>query len=474
MLNSKHGEVFKISLPFINRNPTELEMEQFRFLLSSYEIISDLVKANRTGEPHSLDFKQIVATLFHGITQVRSFSSFDVIIKNDETACGIKCKILYLDCLDKLKDEKICFEHRFVGTSPKILGFFAELGVDNRNFQDKPKETGIVITKSIEDEYKIKSHESYIDIHRRFYLILLHDTREQYQLIQIPYKFPDPEYLEWSFYDHGEISVSRMPPASHKTLIGRDSTEIQLNCDLYTKINKSGIKTDKIEMGGTVKYYPSIKNIIWTSKILQIEKHPLLPLPEFLERVQLVDQRVYSVPDRFKILKRIAIERLEQLIKDDALEKDFQKLLADNPWIFGSEYSELLTRRIWVRDQQQDFMCKRTTDGFLEVIEIKRPLNDKNLFIWDDSHKTFYPGNELSKSIGQVINYLAALDSDRDKIRSNDGEDPNKIRVKLIIGRDRDEKQIESLRNLNSHINRIEIVTFDQLLKIAKRVSEIF
>jgi hypothetical protein len=50
MLHSKHGEVFKISLPFINRNPTELEMEQFRFLLSSYEIISDLVKANRTGD----------------------------------------------------------------------------------------------------------------------------------------------------------------------------------------------------------------------------------------------------------------------------------------------------------------------------------------------------------------------------------------------------------------------------------------
>jgi hypothetical protein len=470
MLNPEQIEVFKMSLPFINRNPTELEVEHFRLILSSYELISDLVHADQKGEPRSLDFKHIVATLFHGTTQTRFFSSFDVIIKNDEIACGIKCKILRLENLDELKDGQICFAHRFSGKSPKTLSFFAELGIDNENFQDKPKETGLAITKCIEDEYKIKGHEIHIDTNRSLYLILIHDTRKQYQLIQIPYKFPDPAYLEWSFDDHGETPGLIVRPLSHKTLIGRDSTGIRLTCDLYTKTNKSGVKTYKIETAGTIKYYPSLKDIIWTSKILQIENHPLT-LEELFERVE---RRVYSVSDRFKILKRIAIERLEQLIKEDALEKDFQKLLEDNPWIFGSEYSELLKRRIWVRDQQQDFMCKRTTDGFLEVIEIKRPLNDRNLFSWDDSHKTFYPGNELSKSIGQVINYLATLDSDRDRIRSNDGEDTNKIRVKLVIGRDRDERQVESLRNLNSHINRIEIVTFDQLLKIAKRVSEIF
>lgn len=473
MLNPEHREVFKMSLPFINRNPTELEVEQFRFILSSYELISDLVHADEKGEPRSLDFKQIVATLFHGITQIRLFQSFDVIIKNDEIICGIKCKILRLEKLDELKDGQICFAHRFIGKSPKTLGFFAELGVNNENFQDKPKETGIAITKCIEDD-KIKGHESHIDVNRSFYLILIHDTRNQYQLIQIPYKFPNPAYLEWSFDDHDELPRLFKTSTSHKTLIGRDSTGIRLTWDLYTKIDKLGVKNYKIETVRNIKYYPSIKDIIWRSKILQIENHPLLPLEELSERIGLVDLRVSSVPDRFKILKRIAIERLEQLIKENALEKDFQKLLEDNPWIFGSEYSELLKRRIWVRDQQQDFMCKRTTDGFLEVIEIKRPLNDRNLFSWDDSHKTFYPGNELSKSIGQVINYLATLDSDRDRIRSNDGEDTNKIRVKLIIGRDGDERQVESLRNLNSHINRIEIVTFDQLLKIAKRVLEIF
>lgn len=106
------------------------------------------------------------------------------------------------------------------------------------------------------------------------------------------------------------------------------------------------------------------------------------------------------------------------------------------------------------------------------MIEIKRPLNDTPLFNSDPSHKTLYPGIELSKAIGQVINYLEALDSDRHRIRSTDEEDTNKIRAKLIIGRDRDRNQMDALRNLNSHIYRIEILTYDQLIKIANRVLE--
>ena len=224
-----------MSLPFINRNPTELEVEQFRFILSSYELISDLVESDEKGEPHSLDFKQIVATLFHGITQIRLLQSFDVIIKNDETTCGIKCKILRLNNIDELKDEQICFVHKFIKKSPKTPGFFAELNVNNENFQDKPKETGIAISKCIEDEYKIKGHESHIDINRCFYLILIHDNKNQYRLIQIPYKFPNPACLEWSFYDH-ETSQLFATSVSYKTLIGRDSTGIRLTWDLYTKI----------------------------------------------------------------------------------------------------------------------------------------------------------------------------------------------------------------------------------------------
>ncbi|MFL5628383.1 MAG: hypothetical protein ACJ788_22615, partial [Ktedonobacteraceae bacterium] len=59
-----------------------------------------------------------------------------------------------------------------------------------------------------------------------------------------------------------------------------------------------------------------------------------------------------------------AVEELERLIKkSDTKEAHFQAHLSEHPWIFGSEYSELLDRRKWTRDEQQDFMVRRSADG---------------------------------------------------------------------------------------------------------------
>jgi hypothetical protein len=46
----------------------------------------------------------------------------------------------------------------------------------------------------------------------------------------------------------------------------------------------------------------------------------------------------------------------------------------------------------------------------------------------------------------------------------------NKIRAKVIIGRDGDQHQQKALRRLNGHLHRIEIMIFDQLLRIAQNV----
>ena len=165
-----------------------------------------------------------------------------------------------------------------------------------------------------------------------------------------------------------------------------------------------------------------------------------------------------------------AVEELERLISTDAKEPRFQEHLKEYPWMFGSEYSELLDRRRFTRDEQQDFMVRRTADGCLEMIEIKTPLKDKPLFIYDSSHETYYPSSELSKVIGQVTNYLEKLDGERNSISHDFDEDVTKIRAKIIIGQDGNDNQQKALRRLNGHLHRIEILTFDQLLKIARQV----
>jgi hypothetical protein len=167
-----------------------------------------------------------------------------------------------------------------------------------------------------------------------------------------------------------------------------------------------------------------------------------------------------------------AMETLEVLIKKSASETEFQKLLKQNPWMFGSEYSELLERRKITRDEQAEFLLRRTTDNYIEIIEIKTPLAGKTLFQHDPSHDSYYARSELSQVIGQVQKYLEEADRTRDHIAQRDSTDPLKIRAKVIIGRDGDDKQRQALRTYNAYLHRIEVMTFDHLQLVAARVVE--
>lgn len=171
---------------------------------------------------------------------------------------------------------------------------------------------------------------------------------------------------------------------------------------------------------------------------------------------------------------RKAYGDLLRLIQDDATsEQELQQLLEKNPWMFGSEYSELLDRRRWSRDDEHDFMLRRTSDGYLEVVEIKTPFVDP-LFRHDRGRDTYYPSARLSQALGQVMRYIDEVDRARNSIIAKDHEDPLKIRARLILGRDGDEGHQAALRMLNSHLVRIEVLTFDQLARIAEQVLSIF
>ena len=165
-----------------------------------------------------------------------------------------------------------------------------------------------------------------------------------------------------------------------------------------------------------------------------------------------------------------AVAELERLVLEDSPEAEFQRLLAANPWMFGTEYARLLDGRSLTVREKQDFLLTRTTDAFLEVIEIKTPLRGEGLFGFDASHTTFYPKADLSKVVAQVENYLEQLDASRDNIFRRFGVEANKVRAKVVIGCDGDTDQVNALRRMNGHLHRIEVVTFDGLLKIARRV----
>lgn len=168
-----------------------------------------------------------------------------------------------------------------------------------------------------------------------------------------------------------------------------------------------------------------------------------------------------------------ALDQLTNMIQVNALEKEFQNLLENNMWMLGSEYSQLIKERSFFTEEQLDFLLQRTVDNYVEIVEIKRPLNGTPLFAYDTSHKSYYPRSELSQVIGQTMKYLDTLETNQILLRDRYKVDAHKIRAKIIIGRDNGEEQLKALRDLNSHLYRIEIITFDQLRKIAERVIKV-
>lgn len=169
-----------------------------------------------------------------------------------------------------------------------------------------------------------------------------------------------------------------------------------------------------------------------------------------------------------------ALDEFKQLVSDCYdNETTVQKHLEANPWLFGSEYSVLLDRRKWTRDHSLDFMLRRTTDGYLEIIEIKTPFADP-ILRYDRSHDSYYPSSKLSLVQGQVGRYISEVKRKRDSIRAEDKEDPLEIRARIVIGRDGNEAHQQALRTHNAQLHSIEILTFDQLVRIGERTLDVF
>ncbi|MBN2305275.1 MAG: DUF4263 domain-containing protein [Anaerolineae bacterium] len=168
-----------------------------------------------------------------------------------------------------------------------------------------------------------------------------------------------------------------------------------------------------------------------------------------------------------------ALAQLRNMVERNLQERFYQKFLEDNYWMFGSEYSELISKRALSLGMQTDFPLRRTVDGYLDIIEIKTPLDGSPLFDIDKSHNNLFPGRELTRAVAQASNYLSILEADQYRIELQDKLKVDKVRAKVVIGRDGIDAQIKALRAYNADQARVEVITYDQLVRIAERILDI-
>lgn len=306
----------------------------------------------------------------------------------------------------------------------------------------------------------------------------------------------NPETNEFHHYSLKIESINRNKkgwfynPEKSISLVGKEPDEIQ-RLFYFLKAHLEGKLS---ELDGEIRI---VKSKDYEKLERLIDLLPNLTSPDMVELIKLIIPRIKEMSFNFEEFVKVFeksesetidnigvasryvshkrnYERLKSLVESgDTVEQKYQDILKENAWMFGSEYSELLDRRRWSRDDNLDFMLRRTSDNYLEIVEIKVPFDDA-LFLKDKSHESYYPSSKLSPVLGQVMRYIAEVERDRNSIISQDGVDPFKIRARIIIGRDHDSGHQEAIRNFNSYLHGIEIITFDQLVRIAKRVLDIF
>lgn len=114
--------------------------------------------------------------------------------------------------------------------------------------------------------------------------------------------------------------------------------------------------------------------------------------------------RLIEIKDRQK-----AIEEFKKNYNINAEEKVWQKWFQENSWVFGSDFVRILDDRRIDVSHISDFIVENI-DGYVDVIEIKRPGDSNNFFEKLRDHSNLIPSLDLVRSITQLANYLSNLE----------------------------------------------------------------
>lgn len=167
---------------------------------------------------------------------------------------------------------------------------------------------------------------------------------------------------------------------------------------------------------------------------------------------------------------RLGVEKLEELVEDEEVEQEFQDHLADHKWFFGSRYVREHDRYI-LGKKEVDFALE-SINGYLDIIELKRPQHAVVRF--DDSHDMYYPSDKLNRATAQLQNYMRKSEKKETHILDEHDVRPLKPRGTVVIGSDLNDDEREGLRVINSHLNNIEIITYNDLAERGQQMLQFY
>lgn len=261
-----------------------------------------------------------------------------------------------------------------------------------------------------------------------------------------------------TFLNRGVIETRN--PKSELTLNDVELSELvkYINNHYYPlkKDENKYISLDDVNMSELVKEKP--ENI---SKLIEIAISEDLDLSDV--------NKLIEISDRKK-----ALNEFYKLYKEDATENKWQQWFQKNNWVFGSDFISISEDRRIDVEHITDFIVKNL-DGFVDVIEIKRPGESATFFEAKKDHGNLIPSQYLTKAITQLVNYLSELEK-----RANDIDTTERIgkilkpRGILIYGNSKNwgDEEYKAFRLLNDSLTNVSILTYNMVYNRAKKMNE--
>ncbi|MFE9145765.1 Shedu anti-phage system protein SduA domain-containing protein [Streptomyces tubercidicus] len=166
------------------------------------------------------------------------------------------------------------------------------------------------------------------------------------------------------------------------------------------------------------------------------------------------------------VLRTVAEDR-------SATEADLQRALEGQHWIFGGRYIGEAARRRLTPGDEVDIPLIRG-DGALHVVELKRSMSLGGPLL-KRYRNAWVPTAAVHDAVAQAVNYLVGLDENHQRIREEFGIESRRASAVVLIGHPALQPEVpehevnEALRVFNTHINRIEVLTYKDLLGNAER-----
>jgi hypothetical protein len=245
----------RMSLAFIDREPTAKEIERLRLILSTYQDGTGMLADKRNPAmtlPGWRDFERSAALAFRGEAPENK-AVFDVLLKDNAQPTiyyGLSCKMRgELNRIER--DGRVTIE--LSNSSGKFWDRLHGSGINQSNYRNRPNDVGAGLLSLIGEWHRNFSDETgvEVDLSKSYFLVLSWNKAGWYQLHQFPLELPDPESLEWY------CPLSTKTQELSRRVVGND--------EFGTLFEWYG------ESGGQLKYYPLANHAIWSSERFRLE-----------------------------------------------------------------------------------------------------------------------------------------------------------------------------------------------------------